>query len=518
MHSSDQEDGRPIAAGLAQRLGRGVTGVLLALLVLAGCDGSETPDASATDPADAAPADPVAPIIDPELGAFSGDLETIRERGVLRALVTPSRTHFFIDDGRIRGIQAEFLQEFVDWLNRDVTSKQEKIRLKFVPVPFSELIPSLEAGRGDLVAAFLTSTPERRARVDLASRFRLSADEILVTHADVPAPASLADLSGRTLVVLAGSSHAEHLRRLNEKFIEAEQEPMNVRTADARLYTDDILELVNAGAIGMTLVDDYAARLWSQVLADIRVHPYLAVTQDNALGWALPLGSDQLAAALGQFAGRLQQGSLLGNMLFKRYFENVSFIDNPLQRARRDRLEELMPLFERYGERYGFPPLALAAQAYQESRLDHSLRSHRGAVGIMQLLPTTASDPQVGIPDIASVEANIHAGARYLAFLRDRYFDDPQMSEWDRRAFSWAAYNAGPRAIMRVRSRAEQMGLDPDVWTGQAEVATSHVIGREPVHYVANIQKYYLAYRLARTENDARDRIQSAGEAEQSAQ
>jgi membrane-bound lytic murein transglycosylase MltF len=205
-------------------------------------------------------------------------------------------------------------------------------------------------------------------------------------------------------------------------------------------------------------------------------------------------------------------------MLFTRYFENVSFIDNPLQRARRDRLNELMPLFERYGERYGIAPLALAAQAYQESRLDHDQRSHKGAVGIMQLLPSTAGDPNVGIPDIDSVEDNIHAGARYMAFLRDRYFDDPEMTPWDRRAFSWAAYNAGPRAIMRVRNRAEEMGLDPDVWTGQAEVATSYVVGREPVHYVANIQKYYLAYRLARTENDARDRIQSAGAGEQSAQ
>ncbi|MDZ7826836.1 MAG: transporter substrate-binding domain-containing protein [Gammaproteobacteria bacterium] len=440
---------------------------------------------------------------------------------MLRALVTPSRTNFFIDDGRIRGIQADFLYAFVDWLNRDVEREADRVRLKFVPVRFSELIPSLEEGRGDLIAAFLTRTPERAERVRLAPGFRLSANEVVVTHADTEVPASLEDLSGRTLVVLEGSSHEEHLQALNERFAENERAPMQVRSAGSRLYADDILELVNAGAIEMTVVDDYVARLWSKVLPDLRIHPYLAVTQDNALGWGLPRESDQLATALEQFAGRVRQGSLLGNILFTRYFENVSFIDNPLQRARRDRLEELMPLFERYGERYDIAPLALAAQAYQESRLDHSLRSHRGAVGIMQLLPSTASDPQVGIPDIDSVESNIHAGPGYLAFLRDRYFADPAINEWDRRAMSWAAYNAGPRAIRRVRDRAEEMGLDPDVWSGQVEVATGYVIGREPINYVANIQKYFLAYRLARTENDARERIQSvadAGEAEQGAQ
>jgi len=382
-------------------------------------------------------------------------------------------------------------------------------------VPFSELIPALEAGRGDLIAAFLTSTPKRRERLDLASGFRLSADEIVVTHVDEPAPESLQGLAGQNLVVLAGSSHAEHLRGLNQQLRQAELEPIDLRIADPRLYTDDILELVNAGAIGMTVVDDYVARLWSRVLPDIRTHPYLAVTQGNSLGWGLPQGADQLAAALDEFAEQVRQGSLLGNILFKRYFENASFIDNPLQRARRDRLEELMPLFERYGERYDIPPLALAAQAYQESRLDHSLTSHKGAVGIMQLLPSTAGDPNVGIPDIDAVEDNIHAGARYLAFLRDRYFDDPEMSAWDRRAFSWAAYNAGPRTIIRARNRADEMGLDSDVWTGQSEIATSHVVGREPVQYVANIQKYYLAYRLARTENEARDRSQSGDEAEE---
>ena len=102
--------------------------------------------------------------------------------------------------------------------------------------------------------------------------------------------------------------------------------------------------------------------------------------------------------------------------------------------------------------------------------------------------------------------------SRYLAFLRDHYFDDPAIGAWDRRAFAWAAYNAGPRAIARARNRAEAMGLDRNAWFGETELAVSRTIGSEPVRYVGNIQKYFLAYQLARQEEAARAiRIQDAG-------
>ncbi|HSG88915.1 MAG TPA: transporter substrate-binding domain-containing protein [Pseudomonadales bacterium] len=442
---------------------------------------------------------------DPELAAFTGDLDAIRERGVLRALVTPSRTNFFVDDGEIRGVQAEFLYRFVAWLNRDVPNEADRLRLKFVPVPFHEQIPALLEGRGDLIAAFLTLTPERAARIDIASEFRLSANEVVVTHADVDPPESLEALAGRSIVVLEGSSYDEHLRALSDELQATGLAAIDVQTADARVYTDDILELVNAGAITMTLVDDYAAHLWARVLPNIRVHDYLAVTQDNPLGWGLRPGAEQLGAALDAFAGRVRQGSLLGNILFQRYFEDTAFIDNPLERAKRDRLEALLPLFQQYGTRYGIEPLALAAQAYQESAFDQDARSGAGAVGIMQLLPTTAADPQVAIADIEVLENNIHAGARYMAFLRDRYFDDPAMASADRQAFTLAAYNAGPRAIQRVRNEAAAAGLDPNVWYGQTEISTARAIGREPVRYVANVQKFHLAYRLARSIEAERD-------------
>lgn len=123
----------------------------------------------------------------------------------------------------------------------------------------------------------------------------------------------------------------------------------------------------------------------------------------------------------------------------------------------------------------------------------------------MQLLPSTARDPNVDIADIHVAENNIHAGTKYLGFLRERYFSDDDIGPWDQRLFSWAAYNAGPRAVMRIRQAARKQGLNPNIWFGNVEIMASRMISREPVQYVANIHKYYTAYRLIE-ERDAERR------------
>jgi membrane-bound lytic murein transglycosylase MltF len=139
----------------------------------------------------------------------------------------------------------------------------------------------------------------------------------------------------------------------------------------------------------------------------------------------------------------------------------------------------------------------IAAQGYQESRLDQTARSPRGAVGIMQLLPSTAADPSVGIAQIGeSAENNVHAGVKYLRLLVDKYLDDPALDDKNRTLMAFAAYNAGPGNLRKFRRLAEKSGLDPNVWFGNVEHAAAKIVGRETVQYVSNIYKYYIAYRL----------------------
>jgi len=199
-----------------------------------------------------------------------------------------------------------------------------------------------------------------------------------------------------------------------------------------------------------------------------------------------------LKAFLSDFAQEHRQGTLLGNIVLQRYLSSADYIVNPA--AHRVRFDEVYPIFEEFAPQYDFDPLMLVAQAYQESGLDQSSVSRAGAVGIMQLLPSTAADPNVGIPDISRVEDNVHAGTKYLRFLLDRYFADEPLEPLDEHLFGFASYNAGAARVARLRAEAAEQGLDPDVWFRNVELIAARRIGRETVQYVSNIYKYYLAY------------------------
>jgi membrane-bound lytic murein transglycosylase MltF len=113
----------------------------------------------------------------------------------------------------------------------------------------------------------------------------------------------------------------------------------------------------------------------------------------------------------------------------------------------------------------------------------------------MQLLPSTAKDKNVAIPNIEELEPNIEAGAKYMAFLKTRYFSGPDIDGLNGALMSLAAYNAGPGRIRRIRSEAEARGYDPNRWFDNVEVVVAEQVGRETVQYVSNIFKYYLSYR-----------------------
>lgn len=442
-----------------------------------------------------------APSLGEQLAArtYTDDLAGIKKRKTLRALVTFSRTDFFFTgDATPKGIQVEYLHHYLKFLNQGVKREEHKVRLLYIPTTFDRLIPDLLAGKGDVAAAMLTMTPEREATVAFASGRVSKVNELVVTHKKIGDIKKVEDLAGRKVYVLKGSSYAEHLRDLNQHFAGKKLKPMEIQEADSHLLSEDILELVNAGVVDITVVDDYKAKLWAQALPDIRVLENVAVKRGTHVGWAVRKDNPALLKHLNAFAKTVKKGTLMGNMLFNRYYKTTKWIDNPVKEAEREKLQEYIEVFKKFGAQYGFDYLAVAAQAYQESRLNHKKKSHRGAMGLMQLLPSTAADPNVDIPDIKSVENNVHAGVKYLAFLRDRYFSDPEISPEDRFALSWAAYNAGPGKVGQMRNKARKMGLDPNVWFSNVELAAGRIVGRETVQYVGNIFKYYVAYSLVK--------------------
>jgi membrane-bound lytic murein transglycosylase MltF len=282
---------------------------------------------------------------------------------------------------------------------------------------------------------------------------------------------------------------------LNAEREKAGKKPIPVVAVDEYLEDYDLLDLVNAGLMPAIVVDSHKAAFWAKVFPDIVVHKDLAIHTGNQVAWAIRKDSPQLLETVNAFAKKTRKGTLLGNIILKRYMSDAGWLDNALRKEDRKRYAETVDLIKRYSAEYDFDWLMIAAQAYQESRFDQSKKSSAGALGIMQLLPTTAADPAVGIPDISTAENNIHAGVKYLRWLRDNYFSGDEIEPLDRILFSFAAYNAGPGNTARARKRAAQLGFDPNRWFGHVEIGMYRAVSGEPASYVRKIYKYYVTYR-----------------------
>jgi len=435
------------------------------------------------------------PLIAHALEEWTGDFDGMVKRGFVRVLTTYNPLFFSYNGIEQIGLAVDIAEELRKHLQKVTKTKKGAINVVMIPVGRDELIPYLVAGKGDVIAANLTVTPARQKHVAFTNPTYPNVSELVVSGPKAPSLSTLDDLAGTEIHLRRSSSYFEHLLAINKKRKKAGKPEIPVIATDEILEDYDLLEMVNAGLIPAIVVDSHKAALWAQVFDHITVHEDIKVHTGGNIAWALRKSDRKLLKTLNQFVKKIRKGTLLGNILIKRYLGSPKWIDNALAETGRDRHQATLAFIKRYAGQYDFDWLMIMAQGYQESRLDQKKRSHAGAIGIMQVLPATAKDPNVGIKDISKAEPNIHAGVKYLRFLRDHYFSSDDMTPLNQMLFSFAAYNAGPRNVAKARSRAKKKGRDPNVWFGQTEFVAGATISREPVVYVRNIYKYYVAYR-----------------------
>ena len=427
---------------------------------------------------------------------YRDDLDGLLKRRYIRVLTSLNRTNFFLHDGKGFGYEYEMLKDYEKFLNRGRKPKDLPVVFEFIPCVRDALLPKLVQGYGDIAAAGLTITPARLRRVDFTDAYLTGIDEVVVTHQRAKKLHRIEDLSGRRVFVRKSSSYYESLTAFNKKLIAAGKAPVRIVAADENLETEDILEMVNTGAIKITVSDSNIAGIWSKIFHHLVVYNNLKLRRGGKIAFMIRKNSPQLKASLNAFLKDHRRGTLLGNIYFKRYYEKNPWIKTPLGAELDRTLLKYSKLFKKYADRYGFDWLLIAALAYQESGFNNTRKNKSGAVGIMQILPSTARDKHIGIRNVHRLENNIHAGVKYLDFLRKRYFSDPAIRPRDRVRFALAAYNAGPANIQHARTVTRKMGLNPNRWFRNVEFGTLKVVGQETVRYVSNINKYYLIYRF----------------------
>jgi membrane-bound lytic murein transglycosylase MltF len=495
----------------------GIFALLIAMT--AACNGNK-PSNSSTPAAAARPVaeEPLPPsVIDTQLPEavretvlkpFTGDFDDMIKRRMVRIGVPFNRTLYFVDKGVQRGVVYDYGQLMEQRINEKLGTRNMKVNVLFVPIPREKLPSALIDGKVDLIAGHLTITPERQKYVDFTDPTRTNVNEIVVTGPGTAPLASVDDLSGQRVFVRKSSSYYQSLVALNKKLTARHKAPAVVEAAPENLEDDDLLEMVNAGLIPAIIVDDYLARFWKKVFPDLQLHENVAVRSGGNLGVAVRKNNPQLRAALNRFLGKNGLGTSFGNQVERKYLQNTTYVKSAASEAERKKFLAVVQLFRKYSEQYNMDFLLMAAQAYQESRLDQNAKSAVGAVGIMQLMPATGREMKVG--DIRQIEPNINAGVKYMHTVMDQYYKDEPMDTLNKGLFTFASYNAGPGKIRQLRKAADQRGLDPNVWFGNVEQIASERIGRETVTYVSNIYKYYVAYRLVVEENERRNAAKAA--------
>jgi len=434
----------------------------------------------------------------------TGDLDAMVKARVIRALVVVNPVGFFYRTGRPQGIQYEALEEFQKFANKKLNTGKLPVKVAFLPMRPDQLEPALAQGIGDIIAQGVVITPDREQRLGFSVPINSDVKEVIVTGPELGNVSSFDDLAGKAVYVNPVSVYDEYLKKIAEEQQKAGKQPLIVKDADTNLFDDDLIQMVNAGLIPATVTNQPRADLWAKVLPNVKSHPELPVATGIDVAWVMRKDSPQLKQLVDEFFKDHAVGTSFGNTLLRRYLQNTKWITDSTSAAELEKFNAYVGYFKKYSSQYNFDYLMIAAMGYQESLLDQDRKNRSGAVGVMQVIPKLAAANPINVSNVGTADGNIEAGVKMLHNIADTYFNDPGIDQLNKALFTIASYNAGPNRVARLRKKAQQDGLDPNVWFGNVELEVAKDVGQETVNYVSNIYKYYIAYKLTADEKQAR--------------
>lgn len=423
---------------------------------------------------------------------YSGDdqpslLEQVQQRGSITVLSRSGASSYYEDANGPTGPEFELARAFAEFLGVEM-------QLQLVDA-FGQLEGQLLQGRGEMIAANLSRTQAREQRFNFGPDY-LETSTLVISRRSKKQPKNVADLVGRKIMVISGSSYVEALEQAR-----LEYPGLNWETRDD-VGIESLLLAISDKAIDVTLVDSSVFELHKAYYPRLEVAFSLPGTVPHA--WAFPPGEDvSLVESANAFMQQARENGLLAGIMQEFYEEIASHepfdMVHFLQRLR-ERLPNLIGAFQEAGEIYNVDWRLLAAIGYQESHWDPKATSFTGVRGVMMLTEQTAR--QLGVTDRLDPYQSIDGGGRYLARLRDRLPE--RIPEPDRTWMALAGYNLGLGHLRDARKLTQMQGLNPDSWTDVrkclglltqeqwfSKTRHGYARGNEARAFVDSIQRYY---------------------------
>ncbi len=430
---------------------------------------------------------------------YTGTLDVIKDKKNFRVLTANNSFNYFVYRGKARGYEYELVKNFTDHLNQhfNFTKKTGLIRFELIPVRRDELIPLLIDGYGDFIAAGLTDTPLRKKQVSFTVPYN-EVEEIIVGPKGLNLK-TWRDLAGLSVYVRRSSSYYESLIQVNDRLKKENLKSIKILLADESLETEEIIQLVGLKKYSLTVADSHIAQIAESIFEGVQSYPEVVVREKAKISWAVPKQSNELLKILNHFLPNYKKGSLLGNINLKNYFKNIDRIKTRTSDLQKNQLSEFDSYFKKYSKIYDWDWRLIAALAYQESRFEQDIINRWGAIGVMQIKRMVASEPYVNILPVdgqSNAKNNIHAGIKYLDWIKKTYFLKSEIKSKDCLRLSLAAYNAGPGRLLLAQKHAVKLGLNPNVWFKNVEYALLSMGHTEPVKYVSDINRRFLSYAL----------------------
>ena len=418
------------------------------------------------------------------------DLAQIRSSRVLKVLVNQSRNSSGEVQGQPIGVEYHRLRAFEQYLNGHARDGQE-ITLKIIPKAKDQLLGALQRGEGDLVAPGELLDLQAAHAISASNPIRTDVPLLLVGIKGEKRYTRVEQLSGKTLALPNGSAAGDAVSQINQKLALLKLPPVKIEWVDPSLAVEDVLEMVQGGIFHLTIVEQPIAERWGKILPKLRFDRQVLIGEPSDEYWFVRRDAAMLWASIDQFLAIYKVPSNQ-DAAFLRIYRRLYQVHYPLARADRQRLEKLRPVLQKHAEAQGMDWLNLAALAFKESALQPNARSGSGPTGLMQITPAAAQ--RVGVNNIQNLDANVQAGAKYLALIRRKFFASPKLNERERMAFVLAAYNMGPERVQGMRAEARRRGLNPNQWFFQVERIAMEQVGMGAVSYVNSVNKYYLAF------------------------